>query len=61
MNLEKSLYGLLHSEFMFDLKLATDLKNNGFIINTHDTCVKTTLVKGEARAVVWHVDDLKVS
>ena len=44
-NIQKSIYGLLHSSLLFYIKSATYLKNNGFIINAYDLCVKK-MVKG---------------
>ena len=38
LKLQKALYGLLQSALLFYLELSIDLKNNGFIINPHDTC-----------------------
>ena len=58
--LPNAIYGLLHSKLLFYLKLATDLKNNGFIINPYDPCVSKKLVRGEDMTVVWHVDYPKV-
>ena len=58
--LQNSLYGLMCSALLFCLNLATDLKNNGFIINQYFPSVGNKLVKGEMMIVVWHVDDLKV-
>ena len=43
------------------LKLAIDLKNNGFIMNSYDPCVAKKMVKGEAMTLVWNVDNIKVS
>ena len=59
--IQKVLYGIPCSELIFYLKLAIDLKNNGFVINTYDRCAAKKLVKGEAMKVVWHVDYIKVS
>ena len=59
--LQKALYGLLHSALLFYLKLATYLKNNGFIINPYDPCVANKLFKGETMSVVWNFDYLKLS
>ena len=58
--LQNYIYGLLRRSLLVFLKLATDLKNNCFIINPYDPCVSNKLVKGEAVAVVCHVDDIKV-
>ena len=44
--LKKALYGLLRGSLLFYLKLATELKNNGFIIHTYEPCVANKLVKG---------------
>ena len=45
---------------MFHLKLATDLKNNGFSINPHDLCVAKNWLRGGVITVVRHVKNLKV-
>ena len=60
MKLQRALYELPLSALMFYLKLATDLKNNGFVINPYDQCVANKLVKGRIVTVVWNVGDLKV-
>ena len=60
MELQKATYGLLRSAPLFDLKLETYLKNNGFFINIYYTCVENKPVKGEAIPVVWHVDSLNI-
>ena len=60
MNLQNGTYGLLSSALMFYLKLATDLKNNGFVINPYDPCMAKKLVKGGAIKVVWDVEYLKL-
>ena len=52
MKLQKALYGLLHSALLFYLKLATYLKNDGFIINAYNLFVTKKIDKGEAMAVV---------
>ena len=60
-NLHKDLYRLLRSALLFYLKLSTDLKIYGFIINTYDPFVTKKLVTGESIAVVCHVEYPKVS
>ena len=60
-SLQKYLYGLLHIALLFCLKLITDLKNNGFVLNPHYSCVVNKLVNGEIIIVVWHVNYIKVS
>ena len=44
--LQKSINRLLCSALLFYLKLATELKNNGVIINLYEPCVANKLVKG---------------
>ena len=60
MKLQNGTYGLLSSALMFYLKLATDLKNNGFVINPYDPCMEKKLFKGGAIKVVWDVEYLKL-
>ena len=52
MKLQNDLYGLLSNALIFYFKLATDLKNNGFIINIYDLCVANKLVQGKMMTVV---------
>ena len=59
--LQKAQYRLPCIKLLFYLKLATNLKNNGFVINPYDLCVEKKLVKREAMTVAWHVENLKVS
>ena len=59
--LQKYIYGLLNSELLFNIKLAIDLKYNGFIINIYDPCNSNKLVKGEIIIVVYHFEDIEVS
>ena len=54
-NLQNYIYWLLRTAPLFYPKLATELKNNGFIINPYDPCVAKKMFKGEAMTVVWHV------
>ena len=58
--LQNTLYELPCGAVLFCLKLATDLKNNGFVINPYDPCVASKLVKGGFMTVVWRVDDIKL-
>ena len=50
--IQEALYGLLHSSLLFCLKLATDLKNNGFIINPFGPFMGKKLLKGGFITVV---------
>ena len=43
--LQKDIYGLLRSALLFYLKLVTDLKNNGFVINPYDLWVVNKIVR----------------
>ena len=38
-----------------------DLEAYGFQIKPYDPCVAKKMIKNKQMAVVWHVDDLKVS
>ena len=61
MKLQNAIYGLLLSALLLYLKLSTDLKIYGFIINTYDPFVTKKLVTGESITVVCHVEYPKVS
>ena len=45
--LKITLYGLLRSALLFYLKVAIDLKNNGFIMNSYDPCVAKKWLRGK--------------
>ena len=57
----RTLYIFLHSSLLFCLKLAIDLKHNGFLINPYEPCVSEKIFNKEMITVVCHVDDQKVS
>ena len=59
--IEKALYGMLRAALLFYRKLRADLEYMGFEVNPYDPCVANRIVNGSQCAVVWHVDDLKVS
>ena len=59
--MSKALYGLLKSALDFYLKLRGDLESIGFKVNPYNPCVVNKTVQGSQMAVIWHVDDLKVS
>ena len=59
--IQKALYGLLHSELMFYRKVVNDLEAYGFHINIYDQCVAKHITNNKQMTLVWHVDDLKVS
>ena len=52
---------MLKSALDFYNKLRSDLEGNGFIINLYAWCVANKMVNDKQMAVIWHVDDLKVS
>ena len=59
--IHKALYGLLHSALIFYCKLVGDLEAEGFEINLYNPCVANKLINGKQMAIIWHVDDLKIS
>jgi hypothetical protein len=42
-------------------RFVKDLKSIGFEINPCDPCVANKVIQGKQLAVVWHVNNLKVS
>ena len=57
----EAIYGLLVSAMLFYRKLIADLTNYGFEINPYDPCVANKQGEGKQMAILWHVDDLKMS
>ena len=58
--MSKALDGLLKSALDFYNKLRSDLKGNGFIVNSYDSFVANKNISDKQMTVFWHVDDLKV-
>ena len=58
---EKDLCNMLHVALLFWRNLASSLQEWGFKINPYDWCMAKKTVHGKQMAVVWHVDDLKIS
>jgi hypothetical protein len=59
--MQKAIYGLLRSAFLFCMKLVADLESIGSMLNLHDPCVANKVINGNQMTVCWHVNDLKVS
>jgi hypothetical protein len=59
--LEKALYGTLIAAKLFWKHLSSVLISKGFKINPYDTCVANKMINGKQCAILWHVDDLKIS
>ena len=37
-----------------------NIKENGFKINSHNTCVANKTINGKQCTIVWYMDDIKV-
>lgn len=59
--LAKALYGTLQAILLFWKDLTAKLLEWGFTINPYDTCVGNKDIDRYQCAVLWHVDDLKIS
>ena len=57
----KVLYSYIRSVILFYEKLARDLEAMGFIVNPYGPCVVNKMVNRKQFAIVWNVDDLKLS
>ncbi len=58
----KALCGALKAALLFWKLLSKKLVQWGFAINPHDDwCVANKLIDGKQCAILWHVDDLKIS
>jgi hypothetical protein len=57
----KALYGTIRAALLFWRKLVGKLQEWGFMTNPYDPCVANKTINGAQCAVLWHVDDLKVS
>ena len=53
-----ALYGIMKAALLFYLKF---VKSIGFVLNPYHPYVANKIVDGAQLAIVWHVDDLKVS
>jgi hypothetical protein len=58
--MQKAIYGLLRSAFLFYKKLVADLESIGFVLNPFDPFVANKVINGNQMTVCWHVDDPKV-
>jgi hypothetical protein len=59
--LKKALCGTLQAAMSFWKDLSAKLVSWGHEINPCDWCMANKMVNGKQRAVLWHVDDLKIS
>ena len=61
LEVKRAICGMLQSALLFCQKLRADLEKEGFTVNPCDACTANKMIAGSQCAVVWHVDDLKVS
>jgi hypothetical protein len=59
--LKKALYGTLKAALLFWKRLSNQLAEWGFKVNPYDCCAANKMINGKQCAVVWHVDNLKIS
>ncbi len=59
--LQKALYSMMKSAFLFYQKLVSELKLMGFVINSYDPCIANKIYDGHQLTLQWHVDDLMIS
>ena len=58
---DRAIYGMLHSGMLAYKQLVKYLLANDFILNPYDPCVANKTVRGKQLTITWHVDDVKVS
>ncbi len=61
LKMQKAMYGLLRSAFLFYRKLVVYLENARFKLNPYNPCVANKTIHSVQMTVCWHEDDLKVS
>ena len=61
LRLQKALYSMMKSAFLFYKKFIKETKNMSFEINPYDPCVASKLVSGKQMTVRWHANDLMIS
>ena len=59
--LKKSLHSTIQAALLFWKNLTKTLKSWGFKVNPHDWCFADKMLNRKQLAVVWNVDDLKIS
>ena len=61
--LQRALYGTLTGAFLIWKKLSKRLIKWGFVLNPYGSCVANKMINGKqcTSAILWHVDDLKIS
>jgi len=57
----KALCGMMVSSLLFHRKLRKDLEQLGSKVNPYGICVANKMICGKQFAVLWHVDDFKIS
>ena len=58
--IQKVLYGLLHSTLLFYINLVDDLDAYGFYINPYHPCASKNMINDKQMIVLLHVNNLKV-
>jgi hypothetical protein len=59
--LNKALYGTLQAASLFWKQLPATFQEWEFIISPYDQCIANKEINGRQFAVIWHVNDLKIS
>lgn len=59
--LAKALYGTLQVAMLFWKDLTGHLTTLGFVLNPYDNCVSNKTIDGTQCAILWHVDNLKIT
>jgi len=57
----QGLYGTLSAAYLFWRNLSEKLHKWRFLTNPYDSCVANRELFGSECAILWHVDDLKIS
>jgi hypothetical protein len=61
LHLRKALYGMMKRALLFYIKLVSELKMMGFMINPYNPCIANKFVDGSQMTLRWHVDNLMIS
>lgn len=54
----KAIYRMLQLGLFWYRKLRTDLEEQGFTFNDHDSCVANRMIGGKQYTIRFHVDDV---
>jgi hypothetical protein len=57
----KAIYGMLKAALLWYKTFRRELEDIGFIFNPYNPCVANKKVQGSQQAILFHVDDLKLS